>query len=160
MHVSAYVCTYESMYVRMCTYECMYGWIDTCMYTAVYLHICILNVCIDVCTYVVYMYLYIRTYVWMYVLCTCERTCVCMYIYVLFVCRGSLYIHRLYTHRHKRNRGLNLIWPHKFSFKPLLGLEPQFPASHANHSATETSLKRMFRKPMIYVVARNHAVHP
>ena len=32
--------------------------------------------------------------------------------------------------------------------------------SHANHSATETSLKRMFSKAMIYVVTRNHAVHP
>ena len=51
-------------------------------------------------------------------------------------------------------------------FKPLLGLEPmapihpQLPASHANHLATETSLKRMFSKPMIYVVTRNHTVHP
>ena len=36
-------------------------------------------------------------------------------------------------------------WPHKFGFKPLLGLEPLAPirpqllVSHANHSATETS---------------------
>ena len=57
-------------------------------------------------------------------------------------------------------------WPNKFGFKPLLGLEPMAPirpqllVSHANHSATETSIKRMFNKPMIYVVTRNHAVHP
>ena len=25
-------------------------------------------------------------------------------------------------------RGLNPFWPHKFGFKPLLGLEPQLPA--------------------------------
>ena len=37
-------------------------------------------------------------------------------------------------------------WPHKFGFKPLLGLEsmapihPQLLVSHANNSATETSL--------------------
>ena len=42
--------------------------------------------------------------------------------------------------------GLNPFWPHKFGFKPLLGLEPMAPirlqllVSHANHSATETSL--------------------
>ena len=39
-------------------------------------------------------------------------------------------------------------------------IRPQLLTSHANHSATETSLKRMFSKPMIYVVTRNHAVHP
>ena len=67
------------------------------------------------------------------------------------------------THWH---RGLNPFWSHKFGFKPLLRLEPmvqirpQLPTSHANHSATEKSLKRMFSKPMIYVVTRNHAVHP
>ena len=55
---------------------------------------------------------------------------------------------------------------HVFGFKPLLGLEPMAPirpqllVSHANHSATETSIKRMFNEPMIYVVTRNHAVHP
>ena len=57
-------------------------------------------------------------------------------------------------------------WPHMFGLKPLLGLEPMAPirpqllVSHANHSATETSIKRMFNEPMIYVVTRNHAVHP
>ena len=57
-------------------------------------------------------------------------------------------------------------WPHKFGLKPLLGLEPMAPirpqllVSHANHSATETSIKWMFNEPMIYVVTRNHAVHP
>ena len=51
-------------------------------------------------------------------------------------------------------------------FKPLLGLEPMAPihpqllVSHANHSATETSIKRMFNEPTIYVVTRNHTVHP
>ena len=41
-------------------------------------------------------------------------------------------------------------WPHKFGFNPLLGLEPMAPirpqllVSHANHSATETSIKIMF----------------
>ena len=45
-----------------------------------------------------------------------------------------------------------------FGLKPLLGLEPMAPirpqllVSHANHSATETSIKRMFNEPMIYVV--------
>ena len=64
------------------------------------------------------------------------------------------------------HRGLNPFWPHKFGFKPLLGLEPMAPIRpqllviHANHSATETSIKRMFNKPKIYVVTRNHAVHP
>ena len=37
---------------------------------------------------------------------------------------------------------------------------PAIIVSHANHSATETSIKRMFNEPMIYVVTRNHAVHP
>ena len=38
---------------------------------------------------------------------------------------------------------VNPFWPHKFGFKPLLGLEPMAPicpqllVSHANHSATE-----------------------
>ena len=38
------------------------------------------------------------------------------------------------------------IWPYKFGFKPLQGLEPMTPirpqllVSHANHSVTETSL--------------------
>ena len=42
--------------------------------------------------------------------------------------------------------GLTPFWPHKFRFKPLLGLEPMTPmlpqllVSHANHSATETSM--------------------
>ena len=63
-------------------------------------------------------------------------------------------------------QGLNPFWPHMFGLKPLLGLEPMAPirpqllVSHANHSATETSIKRMFNEPMIYVVTRNHAVHP
>ena len=43
-------------------------------------------------------------------------------------------------------QGIKSIWPHKFGFKPLLGLEPMAPIRpqllviHANHSATETSL--------------------
>ena len=63
-------------------------------------------------------------------------------------------------------QGINPFWPHMFGLKPLLGLEPMAPirpqllVSHANHSATETSIKRMFNEPMIYVVTRNHAVHP
>ena len=42
--------------------------------------------------------------------------------------------------------GLNPFWPHKFGFKSLPGLElkapirPQLLVSHANHSATETSM--------------------
>ena len=36
----------------------------------------------------------------------------------------------------------------------------QLLVSLANHSATETSIKKMFNKPMIYVVTRNKAVHP
>ena len=36
-------------------------------------------------------------------------------------------------------------------------IRPQLLVSHANHSATETSKKRMFNEPMIYVVTRNHA---
>ena len=41
---------------------------------------------------------------------------------------------------------INPFWPHKFGFKPFLGLEPMAPirsqllVSHANHSATETSM--------------------
>ena len=64
------------------------------------------------------------------------------------------------------NRGLNPFWSHKFGFKPLLGLEPMAPirlqllVSHTNHLATETSIKRMFNEPMIYMVTRNHTVHP
>ena len=56
--------------------------------------------------------------------------------------------------------------PHILGIKPLLGLEPMAPirpqllVSHANHSANETCIKRMFDEPMIYVVTRNHAVHP
>ena len=49
------------------------------------------------------------------------------------------------SHTADWHRGLNPFWPHKFGFKPLLGLEPmapirpQLPFSHANHSATEIS---------------------
>ena len=58
--------------------------------------------------------------------------------------------------------GLNPFWPHLFDLKPLLGFEPMAPirpqllVSHTNHSANETSIKRMFNEPMIYVVTRNH----
>ena len=74
---------------------------------------------------------------------------------------SGLTIHTTHWHR-----GLKPFLPHKFGFKSLLGLEHmtqirlQLLVSHANHSATETSIKRMFNKPMIYVVTRNHAVHP
>ena len=63
-------------------------------------------------------------------------------------------------------QGIKSFLPSRFGIKPLLGLEPMAPirpqllVSHANHSATETSIKRMFNEPMIYVVIRNHAVHP
>ena len=52
--------------------------------------------------------------------------------------------------RKETRRGLNPFWPHKFGFKPLLGLEPMAPirpqllVSHTNHSATETSIKCMY----------------
>ena len=63
-------------------------------------------------------------------------------------------------------QGIKSFLASRFGIKPLLGLEPMAPirpqliVSHANHSATETSIKRMFNEPMIYVVTRNHAVHP
>ena len=63
-------------------------------------------------------------------------------------------------------QGIKSFLSSRFGIKPLLGLEPmapirpQLPVSHANHSVTETSIKRMFNEPMIYVVTRNHAVHP
>ena len=43
-------------------------------------------------------------------------------------------------------QGINPFWPHMFGLKPLLGLEPMAPirpqllVSHANHSATESSM--------------------
>ena len=43
-------------------------------------------------------------------------------------------------------QGIKPFWPHMFGLKPLLGLEPMAPirpqllVSHANHSATETSM--------------------
>ena len=139
MYVYVYVCMYVLMYVCMyiCMYECMHVrmYICYCMYVYMCMYVCI---CL-------YIYMYVYMYVLMY-----------DYIYVLFVCRGWLYKHRC-----KRT-----FWPHMFGFKPLLGLEPKAPirpqllVSHANHSATETSIKRMFNEPMIYVVTRNHAVHP
>ena len=79
------------------------------------------------------VYMYDRMYVCMYV---CMYLLMYDYIYVLFVCQ-------MLTHWH---RGLNPFWPHMFGFKPLLGLEPMAPirpqllVSHANHSATETSI--------------------
>ena len=63
-------------------------------------------------------------------------------------------------------QGIKSFLASRFGIKPLLGLEPMAPirpqllVSHVNHSATETSIKRMFNEPMIYVVTRNHAVHP
>ena len=63
-------------------------------------------------------------------------------------------------------QGIKSFLDSQFGFKPLLGLEPMAPirpqllVSYANHSATDTSIKRMFSKPMIYVVSKNHAVHP
>ena len=63
-------------------------------------------------------------------------------------------------------QGIKSFLASRIGIKPLLGLEPMAPirpqllVSHANHSATETSIKRMFNEPMIYVVTRNHAVHP
>ena len=71
----------------------------------------------------------------MYV-CMCR--CMTISMYCLYVGFNYTYI--------DINRGLNPFWPHKFGFKPLLGLEPmalirpQLPASHANHLATETCM--------------------
>ena len=45
-------------------------------------------------------------------------------------------------------QGITSFWPHKLGFKPLLWFEPMAPirsqllVSHANHSATETSIKK------------------
>ena len=64
------------------------------------------------------------------------------YIYVLFVCR----VDYTYIDINVLAQGLTPFWPHKFGFKPLLGLEHMAPmlsqllVSHANHSATETSM--------------------
>ena len=62
-------------------------------------------------------------------------------MYYLYVGFDYTYIDKTHWHR-----GLNLFWPHKFGFHPLLGLEPMAPirpqllVSNANHSATETSM--------------------
>ena len=45
-------------------------------------------------------------------------------------------------------------------FQAVAGAQTYGTDSPANHSATETSIKKMFNKPMIYVVTRNHAVQP
>ena len=62
-------------------------------------------------------------------------------MYCLYVGVDYTYIDVKHWHR-----GLNPFWPHMFGFKPLLGLEPMAPirpqllVSHANHSATKTSI--------------------
>ena len=67
------------------------------------------------------------------------------------------YIYVLFDNKHW-HRGLNPFWPHKFGFKPLLGLEPmglirpQLLVSHANHSATETSHVCMYYYYYYYFV--------
>ena len=48
------------------------------------------------------------------------------------------------------------VWFQSVAVAPI---RAQLLVSHANHSSTETSLKRMFSKPIICVVTRNHAVH-
>ena len=82
------------------------------------------------------------------------------YIYVLFVCLGwLLYIYALA--QEIKSFLASHVW-----FQAVAGVRtydtdsPAILVSHANHSATETSLKSMFNKLMIYVVTRNHAVHP
>ena len=71
--------------------------------------------------------------------------CMTISMYCLYV--GFDYTYIDITHWH---RGLNPFWLHKFGFKPLLRLEPMAPicpqllVSHANHSATETSLYTFF----------------
>ena len=79
-----------------------------------------------------------------------------------------LYVGFDYTHidTNALAQGIKYFLTSQFGFKPLLGIEPMAPirqqllVSLDNHSATETSIKRMFNKPMIYMVTRNHAVHP
>ena len=116
---------------------------------------CFCNV-VKYSTILCFLYIYIYIYIYMYVyVCACMHACIhacihacmhtCMYacMYVcMYVCWVWLYIHR---HKHT-GTGLNPFWPYKFGFKPLLGLEPMAPicpqllVSHANHSATETSI--------------------
>ena len=63
----------------------------------------------------------------------------------MYVCMYCLYIYT-YIDVNALAQGINPFWPHTFGFKPLLGLEPMAPirpqllVSHANHSATETSM--------------------
>ena len=53
-------------------------------------------------------------------------------------------------------QGIKSFLAHTFGLKPLIGLEPmapirlQFHSSHDNHLATDTFLKRIFSKPIIY----------
>ena len=83
-------------------------------------------------------------------MCICMYVCIDVWLYLCIVCMSGL----TETQWH---RGLNPFWPHKFGFKPLLGLEPmapirsQLPSSHANHSATETSYVRMYVCVYMYI---------
>ena len=67
----------------------MYVCIDVCIYVCidVYMYVGPMYVCIYVCTYYVCIYVCMYICMYMYVL-------MYDYIYVLFVCRGWLYIHR------------------------------------------------------------------
>ena len=88
-------------------------------------------------------------YVCMYV---CMYWCMTTSIYC--VCRVWLYIHRL---KRTGTGDWILFGLTSFGFKPLLGLEPMAPicpqllVSHANHSATETSIMYVFMYICVYV---------
>ena len=101
--------------------------------------------------------------------CVCVCMCVCVYMYVCMTTSMScLYVGVDYTYIdiHALAQGIKSFLASQVWFLAVAGLEPMAPirlqllVSHANHSATETSIKRMFNEPMIYMVTRNHAVHP
>ena len=75
-------------------YTCIYMYIYICVHICIYMHICICDIYIYICVYVIYIYLYIYTYI-------------CRYIH-LFICIGlyaPLSGARLYAVRRDLQRG-------------------------------------------------------
>ena len=99
-----------------------------------------------------------------HVLNVCMYVCMCVYVFMY----DYIYVLFDYTYIdvNALAQGIKSCLASQVWFQAVAGVRtyvtdsPQLLVSHANHSATETSIKRMFNEPMIYVVTRNHAVHP
>ena len=103
---------------------------------------------------------YVRTHTYVCICICCMY--VRMYTYITYVCRYwcryiTIFCNYTYIDMNALAQRIKSFLPHVW-FQAVAGAwtygtdSPAITTSHANHSATKTSLKRMFNKPMIYVV--------